>query len=90
MPQVRKPKEKLHSNKIRVILAEIGMSQQELSDLTIKDVSNLSKIINGKKRCISLPIAFQIAGALGRSVEEVFIYKKPTNEESSNISTQSV
>jgi transcriptional regulator with XRE-family HTH domain len=90
MSQLRKPKQKLHSNKIRIILAEIGMSQQELSDLTIKDVSNLSKIINGKRRCISLPVAFQIAGALGKTVEEVFIYKKPNNEENSNISTQSV
>jgi DNA-binding XRE family transcriptional regulator len=75
-PKVKKPKEKLHSNKIRLILAEIGMSQQELADITLDgNAAHLSRIINGQRRCISLPIAIKIANALQRPVEEVFIYK---------------
>jgi DNA-binding XRE family transcriptional regulator len=74
--KVKKPKEKLHSNKIRLILAEIGMSQQELADITLDgNAAHLSRIINGQRRCISLPIAIKISNALQRPVEEVFIYK---------------
>jgi hypothetical protein len=73
----KKPKEKLHSNRIRIILNEIGMSQAELSDLALDgNAAFLSRIINGQRRCISLPIAIKISQALNRPVEEVFIYKK--------------
>jgi DNA-binding XRE family transcriptional regulator len=72
----RKPKEKLHSNKIRIILEEIGMTQQELADICLDGrSSHLSRIINGQRRCISLPIAIKISQALKRPIEEVFIYK---------------
>ena len=72
----KKPKEKLHSNRIRVILHEIGMSQQELADLTLDgNAAHLSRIINGQRRCISLPIAIKISKVLQKPVEEVFIYK---------------
>lgn len=78
--KAKKPKEKLHSNKIRLILAEIGMSQQELADLTLDgNAAHLSRIINGQRRCISLPIAIKISNALKRPVEEVFIYKNTEN-----------
>lgn len=76
----KKPKEKLHSNKIRIILAEIGMSQQELADLALDgNAAHLSRIINGQRRSISLPIAIKISTVLKRPVEEVFIYKKEEN-----------
>ena len=79
---IKKPKEQIHSNKIRVILQEIGMSQQELADLSLDgNASHLSRIINGGRRCISLPIAIKISNALNRPVEEVFIYKPETNTE---------
>ena len=72
----KKPKEKLHSNRIRMILEEIGMTQQELADICLDGrTSHLSKIINGQRRCISLPIAIKICHALKRPIEEVFIYK---------------
>lgn len=75
----KKPKEKLHSNRIKVILDEIGMSQQELADITFDGNSGyISRIIHGKRRCISLPVAFKIADALGKKIEEVFIYKSKT------------
>ena len=71
-----KVKEKLHSNRIRIILEEIGMSQQELADIALEGyTSHLSRIINGQRRCISLPVAIKIANALNRPVEEIFIYK---------------
>ena len=70
----KKPKEKLHSNKIRKILTNIGMSQQELADIALDGNSaHLSRIINGQRRCISLPIAIKIANALGQPVEDVFL-----------------
>jgi len=73
----RKPKEKLHSNRIRIILEELEMSQAELADIALDgDSAHLSRIINGQRRSISLPIAIKIANALQRPVEEVFIYKQ--------------
>lgn len=83
--KVKKPKEKLHSNKIRMILDEIGMSQQELADLTLDgNAAHLSRIINGQRRCISLPIAIKISKVLKRPVEEVFIYKANENKAKEN------
>ena len=71
--KVKKPKEKLHSNNIRKILADIDMTQQELADISLDGNSaHLSRIINGQRRCISLPIAIKIAMALNRPVERVF------------------
>lgn len=76
----KKTKEKLHSNKIRQILQEIDMSQQELADIALDgNAAHLSRIINGQRRCISLPIAIKISRALKRPVEEVFVYKGNDN-----------
>jgi len=78
----KKPKEKIHGNRIREILDRIEMSQQELADLSLNGNSaHLSRIMNGQRRCISLPIAFKIADALKMTIEDVFIYKptKSTN-----------
>lgn len=77
----KKAKEKLHSNRIRIILEEIGMSQQELADIALDgNAGYMSRVINGNRRCISLPIAIKISQALNRPVEEVFIYKKGLEE----------
>lgn len=74
---VKKPKSKMYSNRIRAILDEINMTQQELADNINTNPAHLSRIINGQRKCISLPIAMKIAKGLGRSVEDVF-----QNEES--------
>ena len=71
----KKEKDKIYSNKIRIILTEIEMSQQELCDLTGIDPSHISKIILGKKRCLSLPTALRICKVLNKPVEEVFTIK---------------
>lgn len=74
--KVKKPKEKLHSNRIREILNQTGMSQQELADLALDgNTAHASRIINGQRRCISLPIAIKIAQVLNKPVEEIFIYQ---------------
>lgn len=75
--RVTKPKEKLFGNNIKRILDETGMTQVELADMALdSNYPYLSKIINGKRRHISLPIAFKIAEALKRPVEEVFVHKR--------------
>ena len=80
--KVKKPKEQIHSNKIRLILNDIGMSQQELADIALDgNAAHLSRIINGGRRCISLPIAIKISNALDKPVEEVFVYKPETETE---------
>lgn len=79
----KKPKDTIHSNRIRIILEEIDMSQAELADLALDgNKAHLSRIINGQRRCVSLPVAMKIAGVLKRPVEDVFIYKRSTNETS--------
>ena len=46
----RKAKEKLHSNRIKIILEEINMSQQELADIALDgNASYMSRIINGQR-----------------------------------------
>lgn len=77
----KKSKEKLHSNRIRQILTEIDMTQAELADIALDgDASHLSRIINGGRRCISLPIAIKISKALNRPVEKVFILTPDSNQ----------
>lgn len=78
MKTEKKPKEKIYGNKIKAILKGRQMSQQELADKTGLNPSFLSKIILGKRMCVSLPIAFKISNALECTIEDVFIAKKQT------------
>jgi len=72
----KKQKEILHSNRIRSILTEKNMTQKQLADMALDgNKGHLSRIINGSSKCLSLPIAFKIAKALDKSVEEVFVYR---------------
>jgi|688.fasta_scaffold40404_5 plasmid maintenance system antidote protein VapI len=73
----KKPKEKIYGNRIREFLLEMDMNIAELSDITKLPPSHLSRIINGQRRCISLPIAFKISEALDKSIEEIFLAKAP-------------
>ena len=50
---MKKPKEQLHSNRIKIILKEQGINQKQLSLLTKLNESHLFKIILGQRRCIS-------------------------------------
>ena len=78
----KKTKSKMYSNHIKSILVEIGMSQQELADIMDTNPAHLSRIINGQRKCISLPIAIKIAQALGRPVEEIFQISKDVKPKS--------
>lgn len=73
----KKSKEKIYGNRIKAILKLKKMSQQELADISGLEVSHLSKIILGKRMCISLPIAFKISTSLDLPIEEIFIFKMP-------------
>jgi transcriptional regulator with XRE-family HTH domain len=75
--KIKKAKEKMYGNRIKAILKEKEMSIQELSDISGVPPSHLSRIINGQRRCISLPIAIKVSQALETAVEQVFMYKKP-------------
>lgn len=73
--KTRKPKEALLGNNIKEELERQGMSQQEFADLLHVDPGFASRIIN-KEKCISLPIALNVAQILKKSVEELFYKKK--------------
>jgi transcriptional regulator with XRE-family HTH domain len=68
----KSPKATIAGNNIATILKEKGMNQHDLADLTGLTSSHVSRIINNKRLCISLPVAFKIARALNHSVEDVF------------------
>lgn len=80
----KRPKDKLHSNKLLQILNEKEMTQQELSDITGILKTHLTKIVKGQRRCISLPIAIKIARALDKPIEEIFIYRKEDSPKNVN------
>lgn len=82
----------MHSNNIRAILRKHNLTQQELARVALNnDKAHLSRIVNGKCACISLPIAIRISKALNKPVEQVFNYKEKvetiimqTNEKTTN------
>lgn len=68
----KRGKSKIKDNNIRESLAKIEMTQQELADLCGTSRYHISKLVNNKQNCISLPIAMKIARALKQPVEKVF------------------
>ena len=75
MTPKRKPKEMLNGNNIERLLNIKDMTRAELAILVGTDNSHISRIINNKVKCLSLPIAIKIAQALQEPVENVFIFK---------------
>ena len=70
----KKERAKIHVNYIREVLQQKGMTQQELADISLNgDKQTLSKIILGKKKCLSLPTAMAISKALEVPVESIFV-----------------
>jgi transcriptional regulator with XRE-family HTH domain len=72
---MKKPKEKVEGNRILQLLEIKSMSQSELCALSGLDKSHVSRIINNKTMCVSLPIAYKISLALDEPIENVFILK---------------
>ena len=59
-------------NRIKEILKELDMTQEELFLVSGVPQPEISRIANGKKRKIELETAVKIARALDRPVEYVF------------------
>jgi len=57
--------------KIKQLLQEKGMSQTELADITGIQMSEISKLLNNKRKCISLEKAVKISKALGLDVNQL-------------------
>jgi transcriptional regulator with XRE-family HTH domain len=72
---MKKPKEKVEGNRILQLLEIKSMSQKELCALSGLDKSHVSRIINNKTMCVSLPIAYKISLALDEPIEHVFKLK---------------
>lgn len=68
----KREKSKIKDNKIRFYLEKLQMPQQELADLCDTNRAHISKLVNNRCNCISLPIAMKIAKALKQPVENVF------------------
>lgn len=71
----KKEKEKLSGNRIPELLEIKGMKRVELANLIGISEAHLSRIINNKTLCVSLPIAIKIAQGLNEPVENVFIFE---------------
>lgn len=59
-------------NRIKAILKELNMTQEELSHITGVPQPEISRIANSKKRKIELETGIKLARGLGRAVEYVF------------------
>jgi DNA-binding XRE family transcriptional regulator len=71
----RKAKEKLTEIRIREIMKKKGIKQSELAEAIGVGRSHITRIIDGDRLCISLPIAMKIAKALNTPIDEIFIFK---------------
>ena len=72
---MKKQREKLEVNRIAELLIIKNMKRVDLAKLIDISEPHLSKIINNKTKCISLPIASKIAIGLNESIEDIFIFK---------------
>ena len=72
MKKEKRDKIKIKENRVKEYLDKIQMSQQELADEVNTNKAHISKIVNKRSSCISLPIALRIAKVLNTKVEELF------------------
>jgi DNA-binding XRE family transcriptional regulator len=70
----KKSREKISGNRIPELLEIKNMRRVELANLIGISEAHLSRIINNKSLCVSLPIAIMIAQGLDEPVENVFIF----------------
>lgn len=59
-------------NRIRVLRAELGLSQAKLAEM-VKVARQSLNAIENQKHDPSVSLAFAIAAALGKPIDEVFI-----------------
>ena len=60
------------ATRIRVLLAQRGMTQRDLAEMTGLEVCQISLICSGKKTNIMLETAKRICLALGSTLDETF------------------
>ena len=60
------------ATRIRVLLAERGMTQKDLAEMTGLEVDQVSHICSGKKTNIMLETAKRICLALGVTLDDAF------------------
>ncbi|MEM2138822.1 MAG: helix-turn-helix transcriptional regulator [Candidatus Woesearchaeota archaeon] len=68
-----KDKIKIKGNRIKEVLKQKNMSQQELADKCGISKHHLSMIVNNKKPNLSVPIALKISKALKTNIDDLFI-----------------
>jgi len=66
-------------NRMRVLRAEKDWTQAHLAELTGVSRQAIIAVENGKYEP-ALPLAFRIARAFGKSVEEVFLWEGDTGD----------
>jgi len=66
-------------NRMRVLRAEKDWTQAQLADLIGVSRQAIVAIENGKYEP-ALPLAFRIARAFGKNVEEVFLWEESNNQ----------
>jgi putative transcriptional regulator len=67
------------NNRIRVCRAEKDWTQAQLATLIGVSRQAIVAVENGKYEP-ALPLAFKIARAFGKNIEEVFLWNGPNNE----------
>lgn len=70
--KVRRPRIKIEYNTVAQVMEEKGIIVQEMADLLKTNPGLVSRIINQKRPCISLPLALRIGQILGMPVEQLF------------------
>lgn len=67
------PKSEVINNHVKKFREEKGWDQTSLAEKALMNASFLSKIENGNRKQVSVPVAIRICKALGKTVEETFI-----------------
>ena len=62
----------LRANRIKQIMRKQNLTQKDLEEITGIDQSDISKIISGSKKRLTLINAAKIAKALGHSLEYIW------------------
>ena len=70
-------KREIVGNSIGLILESKQMTQSELADLSGLDQNHICRIINGKKKQLSMATGFKISHALNMPIEEIFELEEP-------------
>lgn len=80
MKKNRKKQISIEKMNLKEVMAARGVTNQELAERIPTSAPHVSRIISGKRPCLSLPIAIRIAQILKTPVEKLFIISIPEND----------